>query len=647
MTADNKRSFTLKEMEALDYFSSLKSKYEQQRKPLERDWEQARAAYGLTDKLDTMYNGRAKIQSPILKWKVNGIVARINKVLFNVQPIGRIEDKKVGSVDETIVDLWNKYIFDNQLDEIGFKDSFKSFIKNKAIEGTSVAKITQEYEEKELAFFENLEAEPVITKDNTYFRNLLLTEFYSDSSKEDINESQACIHSAVVSMEDLIRDRKRIDVFEVDNEEGEVFEEREEVGFYKNLDLLQLDGSSITEEQQEYLQSLGLNESQSDSFQKSLQEIRKTGFVRIDECYGRFDLDGDGISEEVICTIADGRVVIRLEPTPFKHKRFVRPFIVGRYEIVPNSLYGRSNVISALGLLQELNASRSQATDAKTRAISHMYYFDQTKQIKWNGTWTPNGVISGQGPNGITPIINPNLSNVSITDSELIARDINNLFSLSPVQEGTSDSRLVPKTARATVEIISQNDMPLNDIIDSTIEKELKPFIEMLFERNLTFKTIDDLLAVWDEEKLSKIGQGIEMTDLLFTFNVKILGNLELSNEVAHQNGWIQFGQAAANNPAIAKRVDWTVYAEKILESFGIKDDSEGIFLDPEIVAETDQANEEARAAEVEAIQEKEAKDILFGRAEKKFDTELKTESDLVKMQAEAAIEKATGQKIQ
>jgi hypothetical protein len=583
-----------------------------------------------------------------MKWKVNGIVARINKILFNISPIGRIEDKKITEVQESVVDLWNKFIFEHQLEAIGFKEAFKKFIKNKTIEGTAVAKITQEFEEKDFTFFDDQEAEPVTVKDNTYFRNMLLTEFYSDVNKEDINESQACIHTTTVTMQHLLDNQIRFETEEFETEEG-IVTERSEFGFYKNLNLLQMDGANITDEQAEYIQMLGLNKGQATAFERDLREANKTGFIQIDECYGKFDLDGDGIAEEVICTIANGRVVIRLEPTPFKHKKYVRPFIVGRYEPISNCLYGNSNVITGMNLLMELNAARAQATDARTRSVSNMWYVDETKNVRWDKTWRPGGTIHGQGQNGMVPLINPNLSNVSITDAEFISRDLDQLWSLSPVQEGVSDSRLIPKTARGTLAVIAQNDMPLNDIIDNTIDAELKPFIEMMYERNLVFKSTEDLLVVWTPKELERaqITEDVQMTDLLFDFDVKILGNLELSNEVAHQQGWQQFIQWAMTVPPVAKRLDWQEVADKQLRSFGIKDDAEGIWLDPEILAEVDQQQAQAQQAQAQGQEQQRQQMRGENREDAQFATELSTESKIVEMQSEAVIERTTGQKVQ
>jgi hypothetical protein len=609
------------------------------------------------DDLDRVYEGRAKVNSPIMKWKVKGIVSRIMKILFNVLPIGRIEAQKGQDVKKGIEDIWNKYIFKKQLDEISFKEQYRLFQKNKAIEGTAVAKITQEYEVKEIQFFDDEPPREYVIKDNTYFRPILLEEFYSDANKYSCQDSQACIHSTTMSMEELRANEKRkeTEVYDIINTEtGEVIgqeEEVKEVGLYHNLDLLQCANNGVTEQQQEYMELLGFTRTWQKAFQKGLVEAKKSGFVKIDECYGRYHMDGE--DKEVVCTIANGSIVIRLEETPFRHRRYVRPFIVGKYDPIPNCLYGESNVIAGLNLLQELNAARAQARDANTQSVFPMTYVDTQKNVKWDYMWRPNGVIMGQGSNGITPIINPSLSNVTINDSIVIQRDIDQLWSLSPVQEGTSDRSKIPATARGTLAVIQQNDMPLNDLIDSATEEEIKPFIEMLFERDLLFKDVEDLLSVATEQELVQAGitSDMRLADMFFDFDTKILGTLELSNEVAHQQGYINFLNFAQSVPPIAKRLDWPVVAEKMLKSFGIKDDADGIFLDPQLVAEADQriqqqqAQDQQQAVAQETFKRKSemVEEIDKHRAEAKIDLE----KDIAKMQTEVILESATGQKVQ
>lgn len=609
------------------------------------------------DDLDRVYEGRAKVNSPIMKWKVKGIVSRIMKILFNVLPIGRIEPQKGQGVQKGIVDIWNKFIFNKQLDEISFKEEYRLFQKNKAIEGTAVAKITQEYEVKEIQFFDDEPPREYVIKDNTYFRPILLEEFYSDANKYSCQDSQACIHSTTMSMEELRANEKRkeTEVYDIINTEtGEVIgqeEEVKEVGLYHNLDLLQCANNGVTEQQQEYMELLGFTRTWQKAFQKGLVEAKKSGFVKIDECYGRYHMDGE--DKEVVCTIANGSIVIRLEETPFRHRRYVRPFIVGKYEPIPNCLYGESNVIAGLNLLQELNAARAQARDANTQSVFPMTYVDTQKNVKWDYMWRPNGVIKGQGSNGITPIINPSLANVTINDSIVIQRDIDQLWSLSPVQEGTSDRSKIPATARGTLAVIQQNDMPLNDLIDSATEEEIKPFIEMLFERDLLFKDVEDLLSVATEQELVQAGitSDMRLSDMFFDFDTKILGTLELSNEVAHQQGYINFLNFAQSVPPIAKRLDWPVVAEKMLKSFGIKDDADGIFLDPKLVKKADKRiqQQQAQAQQQAVAQEtfKRKSEMIEEIDKHRAQAEIDLEKDIAKIQTEVILESATGQKVQ
>jgi hypothetical protein len=687
---DSELTFDPREQDALDYFLSLKRNYEADRQSWEHNWEQALVAvYGFhptgEQKLDKIYNGLANIQSPIMNWKVNGMTARINRIIFNVKPIGRLEDTLVnGGEGKNIIDLWNSYIFDKQLADIDFEQSYKLFQKSKTIQGTAVAKITQEYEEKEMDMFDTGEVETIVTKDNTYFRPILLSEFYSDVGKSDIQESQACIHSTVMSIHDLkLQEKKTItEVYEVSepvlDEMGNVVgervreeEEKKEVGVYHNLGLLEMGENNISVEQEEYLQWLGLNKGQTADFKRSLKDTAKTGFVTIDECYGLYPLDGE-TPEEVICTIANGRVVIRLDASPFRHKKYTRPFIVGTYKPIANCLYGESNVILGLNLLQELNASRGQASDAKTFSVFPMTYIDNSKMTinKWDGQWRPRGIIEGTGANGIAPIVQPYLGQIAVNDSMLIQKDLDQLWSLSPVQEGSSDNRMIPNTASGTNQIIAQNDMPLNDIINNAVNGELKKFIEMLYERNIQFKDVGDLRRVWTDKQIQSAGlivegdqlmtqdgQPVTMRELSMDFSVKILGNLELANEINHQMGWERYMQVAQNIPPLAKRTDWVYLGEQLLKAYGIKDDAEGLWLDPETFLEIDQeqqqANQQAQQQEQQMLEQmrgKSKEDYEFKVAK---DTEgkvvieqVRNMADMVNKNFEMKREKETGQKV-
>jgi hypothetical protein len=658
----------------MDWALGLKSTYADQRSPWEQKWKQARAAVYGTDDLDQIYSGRAKIKSPQMKIKVRGTVARVSRIIFNADPFARLENTKiVEGLGRDAIDLWDKYIFQKQMSDIRFHSAFKIHTKNKVIEGTAISKVPQVFETKSFTYFDDGEKEDIVIKDNPYFQPLLLEEFYSDVNKSDINDSQACIHSTILSIDDIKKNRKRKEkvIYDmIDPMTGEVIgqeEVMEEKGIYENIELLIPDSSNITEEQEEYIQLLGFNATRSREmvreFKKDNKEAIKTGFVKIDEIYGKYPLDGE--EQEILGVIANGKVVIRRpQPTPFKHKRYVRPFIRGVYEPIANCLYGDSNVIAGHNLLLELNASREQAADAKTRAIAPMKYIDVTKKIVWDYKYRPDGVIFGVGPKAIEDVVNPYLGNVTINDSLVIQRDLDTLFNQSPVQEGTTDNRFIPSTATGTQLVIAQNDLPLNDLIDDTYENEIKTFIEMVYERNLVFKDVSDLLEIWkdDELKSSGINENTSMKELSVNFNIKVLGNLELSNEIAHQQGYISFLNVAAQFPELRQRIDYKVVGEKLLKSFGIKDDSEGIFYDDDTWANV-MENMKKQAAEQQKQQEAQLQQMIQRELQKlsaeekiKADEEIRvnqakieaqTEADIVEKQAEAVTERTLDVKVQ
>jgi hypothetical protein len=611
----------LTDLEIVEFLNQIKGQYKDARLPYEAAWRQARSAYYGDEKLTTIYKGNANIRIPVIDWKVNGTAARINRVLLNQIPIARFEARKdTEPLKLNIVDLWNEYVFKYQLKAIEFTKHFKQFIKDKLILGTSIGKITQEFEVEEFSYFDEGEEEPVVTKDNTFFKSILLEEFYTDITKETLHESRANVHSTVLSMDDIFRKKE----------------------LYENINLLVPTGNSLSVEQEEYLQRFNLSINSRNEFTEAIQQTQKTGYVPIDEYYVKMDLDNSGIAKESLVIIAMGMVVLSKGESPFRHKRYKRPFILGKHMPVQGMVYGESKVIKGLNLLYELNACRAQSLDSKTRSIAHMWWENTGNgPTNWDKVWTPNGVVSGNSPEpAIVPILNPYLGHITMQDSTLIERDIDKLWNLSPIQEGSATRQQTPETFKGTAALISQNDMPLNDIIQATAG-EMAEFLEVLYERNLRFKTVGDLAEIVGQDKVDAAGikDDTTMRELQLDLGVRILGNMELSNEGAMQRGWELFITWASQIPNIARRLKWKEVAVKKLQSFGIKDDSEDIWI-PE--KDVQKALEEEKKQQQQAQQEAIELEMAKYKAEKTIDTDLK----IVEMGAEARIEKTTKQKV-
>lgn len=632
------------EKECMFYFLGCMEQYRQQRQQYELLWQQANAVYELdASKIDKLYQGNSNMFNPVMRIKVRNLVARMNRILFNVKPWGRIQDKKLNSqTNKSLVELWNSFIFDSQIPEIEFEKKFRSFLYGYILYGFGVAKVPQVSKYSEIDRYGTGEFEEVKEYDNTDFVPIIPQSFYSDATCPDIQESSACIHHTTVKFQNLYNQRLQIEetITEIQDQFGNTVQqtERELIGCYKNLDKIQSYSSMPTQEAQDYLNYFNVSpisepisvKPSLDSVKEKTDKYKKTGSVDIIECWGKYWFPNDkGELEwtEVVLTIANGFIPIRFERNDFGHRYYKRPFVACNMDPMPEQLYSKSNVILGLNLYAELNANRQQRSDAITASIFPMIYEDRTKQVRWDGKYKPFARIQGNGPNGLVPLVNPYLGHVSDMDSREIMQDLDMLFNLSPVQQGTTDSRLIPSTARGTAAVIAQNDIALNDSINNLSDSVLKPFLEIIFERNIRFKDIKDLLDVWEVQDiayaLQKSGykgdlnniNDLKMKDLMIEPKISLLGNMELSNEISHQAGWMAFYNLAMQNPTIAKRVKWPEVANKLLQSFGIKDDSENVFFtEEELQAANEQEqqyNAQQQAMQQQAMQLQQQKDML------------------------------------
>jgi len=152
--------------------------------------------------------------------------------------------------------------------------------------------------------------------------------------------------------------------------------------------------------------------------------------------------------------------------------------------------------------------------------------------------------------------------------------------------------------------------------------------------------------VVWTEEEIQAKGfnPDIPMSQLAVEIGVKILGNLDLSNELAVQTGWTQFLQWASTVPQIQMRIDWKVAGEKRLKAFGIKQDSEDIWLPDEVVQEKQQAQaEQAEKQRQQEIEGEVAKETAIN--EHRINTQ--AAANIQEKGTELLMEQKTGGKVQ
>ena len=309
----------------LSHFMGLKTQYDNARADWKLLWTNALAAFNLDKNklLDESYLSDSKFLSPAMATKLKGVVARKQKIHFNVQPFGRVEDSKIRqSAPKGLVDLINTYIFKHQIPKIKFTQQFRLLEFLQGVFGVGIGYIPHHYEEKELVYGDG-KRKLVISKNDTYLEPRLTGDFYTDPTKLNLQDSEANILEDVVSFEDLKALEKReittVELIEYDDGTKEEVEKKETIGIYENLDMIK-SGNTMTEYQEDVLKqfyyatsNISSNFKTFDRFKnkvkKEANQTLKTGMVRIDRCFGKwwFQENGEWVYGEALVEIANSK----------------------------------------------------------------------------------------------------------------------------------------------------------------------------------------------------------------------------------------------------------------------------------------------------------------------------------------------------
>lgn len=117
-------------------------------------------------------------------------------------------------------------------------------------------------------------------------------------------------------------------------------------GRYKNLDKIKVDSNNSWNDEYENYNNLP-----DPKYFEFDDKPRKK--ILVNEYWGNYDLDGDGIAEPIVCAWVDN-LVIRLSPNPYPDKK--PPFIIVPLLPIPFQLFGESNA-EILGDIQKVNTA--------------------------------------------------------------------------------------------------------------------------------------------------------------------------------------------------------------------------------------------------------------------------------------------------
>jgi len=141
-----------------------------------------------------------------------------------------------------------------------------------------------------------------------------------------IADAMFVIEEFNTSYAEVKKDEYVKEIIEVQNEDGSITKQKNEYGFYKNLDLVDW------EQEDGNIDDNATDEAASFKF---TDKARKE--VRAFEYWGYWDVEDDGVLVPIVATWI-GKTMIRLEENPFSHKRI--PYSLATYMPVKQEIHG-------------------------------------------------------------------------------------------------------------------------------------------------------------------------------------------------------------------------------------------------------------------------------------------------------------------
>jgi hypothetical protein len=214
--------------------------------------------------------------------------------------------------------------------------------------------------------------------------------------------------------------------------------------------------------------------------------------VQILSFWGKYDLDNDGIREEVQIVLGNRKVLLKAGPNPFDHQR--RPVIRCVLFPVPLEWYGLGLIEPILSLIAELNTLRRQRLDNVNIAINRMWKVLSYSDIDLDTlVSTPNGIILVDQMDALEPIPTADVTQSAYTEAAIVQNDIDNATAPKSIQ-GAPDSGKLGRTARGAQMIIGQALEKFGAASKLIEELGVKRVLKMFHQLDLQFIDNDDML---------------------------------------------------------------------------------------------------------------------------------------------------------
>lgn len=250
------------------------------------------------------------------------------------------------------------------------------------------------------------------------------------------------------------------------------------------------------------------------------------GMYEIDEMYVYFDIDGDGIPEDVIVWLhPDSGAVLRVDYNDLS----VRPFVRIPYIHLPYQLYGLGTGWLSESMQDEIDALHNMRVDGTKLAMLQMYIRRKgSGGLSTNAeNFEPLHVIDVDDTSDFQPIKFPGPGYESI-QAEMLAKEYNDRANQIPdAQMGFENKAIGTRaTAKGTMFLAGQSDRVSSALIENIeeAEAEIGQLLAFQLVRNAekTRASVLPMLSEGDQEVLNEVLElDVEDIPTVFSFRVQ------------------------------------------------------------------------------------------------------------------------------
>lgn len=461
----------------LEFLLAHYDHYKDVRKEFESKIKEYRKQY-LSIHGDKWYEGTANIFVPATFNACETLVPRIVQGLIGRREFFKIESTENGRIAKDV-----QAFMQGQYTRMNFKGKFIDFIRQLVVSGTAIAKVNRDRQLEYLPTGKKGKIEAQVVYDGPMFMSVDLMNVFVDPKIKNIQDQPAVIESIWTNYANVKRNEKEVVM---------VGEQEEVVGIYDNVDDIEgegFDDDRISDASKDILSARGLKD---DDVSNDFAEVKARKLfkaVHLLECHFKYDLNGDGKLETCVATIANRKTIIRLEETPFDHKKY--PYIKSILLPVSGQFYGRGIPEVVDDLQQELNDTENQLMDFKTFVLDNMWVISDQADINDEQLAVrPHGIIrssdDGRPDMGVQALRpNQNILMAGISIIQLIQQNIRNASMATETMQGMP----IKSTTTATeVSKVLQESMSRLILIMRSIEYDaLVPFYRMCYQLDLQF----------------------------------------------------------------------------------------------------------------------------------------------------------------